>query len=88
VVGLTGEVTAETHACLAKFAEGRAHYLKQAWGEAAAAFAEAAKLEPLQPGRDEGVENNPSLVMIERCEAMRREPPGADWDGVYRMKTK
>jgi len=48
VVGLTGEVTAETHACLAKFAEGRAHYLKQAWGEAAAAFAEAAKLEPLQ----------------------------------------
>ncbi len=88
VVGLEADVTAETRACLARFAEGRAHYLGQAWTEAVAAFTEAAKLETLQPGRDAGVEGNPSLVMIERCEAMRREPPGAGWDGVYRMKTK
>lgn len=88
IVGMEADLTAETRECLAKFAEGRAFYLKQAWAEAIMAFEEAAKLEPLQPGRDAGVEGNPSTIMIERCEHMRDEPPGADWDGVYRMKSK
>lgn len=88
VTGLEADMTAETRACLEKFAEGRAAYLRQDWPAAMAAFAEAAKTEPLQPGRDAGVENNPSIVMLERCERLRAEPPPPDWDGVYRMKTK
>jgi adenylate cyclase len=88
IVGLAGDLNDETRACLDKFAEGRAFYLKQAWHEAIAAFTEAAKLEPFQPGRDAGVESNPSGIMIERCEHMLHEPPSADWDGVYRMKGK
>jgi adenylate cyclase len=70
------------------FAQGRALYLRQEWDAARGRFAEAAALEPLQTGRDSGVEANPSMVMMERCEAMAAQPPGADWDGVYRMKTK
>jgi hypothetical protein len=27
-------------------------------------------------------------VYLERCEEMRRHPPGPEWDGVYEMKTK
>lgn len=73
---------------LALFAEGRAHYLKQDWAAALRCFEEAAPLEPLQPGRDVGVESNPSLIMQTRCRALQSQPPGADWDGVYRMTTK
>jgi len=25
---------------------------------------------------------------MKRCDAMRDNPPGADWDGVFVMKTK
>lgn len=74
--------------CLELFAAGRGHYLKQEWDEATRCFVEAAPLEPLQPGRDAGVESNPSSIMIERCHEMRANPPGTGWDGVYRMKTK
>jgi adenylate cyclase len=88
VVGLEEDVTPQTRACLEKFAEARALYLKQAWPEAIAAFTESAKLEFFQPERDAGVESNPSLVMIERCEHMLHEPPPPDWDGVYVMKGK
>jgi adenylate cyclase len=74
--------------CLELFEKGRGHYLRQEWDEALACFAEAAPLEPLQPERDAGVDSNPSLIMLARCEALKRQPPGADWDGVYRMTTK
>lgn len=74
--------------CLELFAKGRAHYLQQNWDEALRCFEEAAPLEPLQPERDAGVESNPSLLMQARCLALKAKPPGADWDGVYRMTTK
>jgi adenylate cyclase len=74
--------------CLELFETGRGHYLRQEWEAAIRCFEEAAPLEPLQPGRDVGVESNPSLIMAGRCREMRDHPPGRDWDGVYRMKTK
>jgi len=70
------------------FAAGRAHYIKQEWDAALRCFEEAAQLEPLQPGRDAGVDSNPSLLMQARCHALKAKPPGADWDGIYRMTTK
>ncbi len=88
VVGLDAELTDKTRACLAKFAEGRAAYLRQDWTAAAAAFNASAELEPLRPGLDAGVENNPSTVMLDRCAQLMAEPPEANWDGVYRMKSK
>ncbi len=74
--------------CLELFATGRAHYLKQEWDAALRCFGDAAPLEPLQPGRDAGVESNPSLLMQARCHALQAKPPGPDWDGIYRMTTK
>jgi adenylate cyclase len=88
IVGLEADVSPQTRACLEKFAEARAFYLRQAWTEAIAAFNESAKLEFFQPEQDAGVESNPSLVMSERCEEMLQDPPPADWDGVYVMKGK
>jgi adenylate cyclase len=81
-------LTDEAFQCLELFAKGRALYLKQEWAEAKRCFDEAAVNEPLKPGRDVGVESNPSLIMAARCVKMAEHPPGADWDGVYRMTTK
>ena len=74
--------------CLELFELGRGHYLRQEWDAAIACFEQAIPLEPLQPERDVGVESNPSLIMRKRCVALKAKPPGADWDGVYRMTTK
>ncbi|MCS6248385.1 MAG: adenylate/guanylate cyclase domain-containing protein [Opitutus sp.] len=78
----------EAFTCLELFAKGRALYLKQEWAEAKRCFDAATANEPLKPGRDMGVESNPSLIMAARCVKMAEHPPGADWDGVYRMTTK
>lgn len=32
--------------------------------------------------------DGPSLMYIERCENFIKNPPPADWDGVYTMTTK
>lgn len=88
VVGLKENVGADTRACLECFGKGIERYHAQAWDEATALFRESATLEPNAPGKTPGVETNPSLVMIERCAAMKAEPPGAGWDGVYVMKSK
>ena len=78
----------EAFQCLELFAKGRALYLRQEWAEAQRCFEAATAHEPLKPGRDAGVESNPSLIMASRCVKMAAHPPGADWDGVYRMTTK
>jgi adenylate cyclase len=88
VVGLAEDLSDKTRACLEKFSEGRAAYLRQDWPAAAAAFTASSELEPLRPGLDAGVENNPSTVMLERCAQLMADPPPSDWDGVYRMKNK
>ncbi|MEI7552522.1 MAG: adenylate/guanylate cyclase domain-containing protein [Verrucomicrobiota bacterium] len=88
IVGLKEHVTAETRECLDLFAQGIAGYLAQDWAGAEAQFRRSAALEPNQPGRNPGVEGNPSLALLARCAAMRAHPPGAGWDGVYVMKEK
>ncbi len=32
--------------------------------------------------------SSPSLIMRQRCAALKYDPPPADWDGVYVMNTK
>ncbi len=33
-------------------------------------------------------EDGPSVLYIERCDEFIKNPPPADWDGVYTMTTK
>jgi adenylate cyclase len=65
---------------LEAFAFGLSAYQAQRWDEATARFREADRLR--------GGGDPPSQVYLARCEAMRRSPPGPEWDGVYEMKTK
>ncbi len=62
-----------------RFQWGISAYQAQRWDEAIARFREADRLRGGDP---------PSVKYVERCEAMRRDPPGPEWDGVFEMKTK
>ena len=81
-------MTDETRECLGLFGEGMARYLAQDWAGAEALFHRSAAREPNQPGKTPGVESNPSLTLIKRCDYWRAHPPGADWQGVFEMKEK
>ncbi len=77
----TQDLTPEIEECLSIFDKGIAAYQTQQWDVARALFERSARREMHKDG-------NPSLVMIERCDAMKLDPPPADWNGVYVMKTK
>ncbi len=62
-----------------RFGWGLSAYKAQRWDEAVARFREADALRGGDPT---------SRRYIERCEAMGREPPGPEWDGVFEMMTK
>jgi adenylate cyclase len=69
----------ELAAFVERFRWGLSAYTAQRWDEAIARFREADALRGGDPT---------SKKYVERCEAMRREPPGPEWDGVFQMKTK
>lgn len=81
LVGFKAELSADTKECLTLFQQGIECYLVQEWDSAKGLFQRSAKLETHSDA-------NPSLVLMKRCDAMRDNPPGADWDGVFVMKTK
>lgn len=88
VVGYTAGLATETSDCLDLFARAMEKYLAQDWDGAIQLFTQASALELFQPGKSLAVDTNPSLLMIQRCAAMKANPPGDGWDGVYVMKTK
>ena len=69
------------------FDGGMEHYLRMEWDEAISRFRESLKLEQVPDGK-----TTPSQVYIERCEAFKKDPPGADpgkeWDRVCRLTKK
>ncbi|HEY0436834.1 MAG TPA: adenylate/guanylate cyclase domain-containing protein, partial [Phenylobacterium sp.] len=60
--------------CLAAYRKGRELLAKRRWKEAAAAFEQAAKLDP---------GDRPSALMLERARVLTGSPPARDWDGVW-----
>ncbi|MFN0077373.1 MAG: CHASE2 domain-containing protein [Prosthecobacter sp.] len=81
LVGFDAEITPETQECLSLHKRGMERYLAQDWDGAKTLFQSSAT-------REIHKDSNPSLVMIGRCDALKAEPPPADWDGVFVMKTK
>jgi adenylate cyclase len=87
-VGLRKDLSPRAEECLRDYDRGIRAYLARDWSGAREAFSRSASTESNQPGVTPGVETNPSMVMLERCEHMLLHPPAADWDGVYVMKAK
>lgn len=88
VVDFMDAVSAETKECVRLYEAALELYFGRKFTEALELFEKARALEPLQPGRDPGVEHTPSEIMAVRCGEMLAAPPPADWDGVYVMKSK
>ncbi|MBI5549356.1 MAG: tetratricopeptide repeat protein, partial [Deltaproteobacteria bacterium] len=61
------------------FERGLGLYRRQDFMQAIAAFETALKVRP---------EDGPSTTYLERSKHFLDEPPGASWDGVWRMKEK
>lgn len=67
------------------YLEGLAFYKKQEWDKAIEIFTHNYKLEKeWRPDQ----KTNPSKVYLERCNEFKANPPGADWDGVFKLKSK
>jgi adenylate cyclase len=61
------------------FRHGLSLYRNGSWDRAIDAFAEALNLH-----KDEKI----CQMYIERCEYLKKSPPGDDWSGVWIMKSK
>jgi adenylate cyclase len=88
VVCLRKDLDVETQQCIELYAQGFEHYRSQRWSTALDCFEKSASLEPNRLERNPDSPTTPSLVMIERTRYFMDAPPGADWNGVYVMKSK
>lgn len=75
----TEETFPNLRKCLESFKDGLASYRRQHWEEAEAAFAEALRC---------NAGDRLSETYLKRAQHMKANPPGDDWDGVWRMKSK
>jgi adenylate cyclase len=74
-----GKPDETTSNLLQHFSSGFQLYHERKFGEALACFKKALETKP---------EDSPSELYRERCEEYLAEPPPAEWDGVFTMKTK
>jgi len=88
IVVLKENLTDGTRECLDLFGRGLAHFQARDWAGARGFFERSAALEPNLPGRTPGVTGNPSRVYLDIVAEYSRQPPAADWDGVFVMSTK
>ena len=74
-----GKLIEELERLLERYEQGRRAFLAQEWDLAEAAFRECLQVRP---------NDGPSQVMIQRIEALRRNPPEKDWKGVWQLVEK
>jgi adenylate cyclase len=61
------------------YEQARRMYMAQEWDVAEAAFRECLQLRP---------NDGPSRVFLQRIQALRRNPPSTDWNGVWQLGEK
>lgn len=89
ILGLKVDISPETLNCKRLFEQAVERYKNRNWEEAISLFEEANKLEASVPDSKKPlVQTNPSLVYLERCKYMKKNPPGSSWDGIYEMTRK
>ncbi|NGP89140.1 CHASE2 domain-containing protein [Fodinibius halophilus] len=88
IMGLREHMSDTQFACKQKFEQAIEVYKRQKWDKAIALFEESRELEFYVPNEKSFIHTNPSLVYLDRCKTMKKNPPPADWNGVYVMKSK
>lgn len=80
IADLKTDASEELKTCIALYEEGMELYFSQDWDKAIEKFKASKKLERY--------EKNPSGIFIERCQMMKENQPGDDWNGVFVMTKK
>ena len=80
IAGLKEDADQQLLECIGLYEEGLQHYLDQDWDKALSKFKKSGKLERYP--------RNPSGIFVERCEFMKKNPPVAEWNGVFVMESK
>lgn len=79
LMSATGELSEELVRLREHYDAARRSYLAQDWDTAETTFRECLEIRP---------NDGPSRVFLERVEALRRNPPGKDWNGVWHLREK
>lgn len=88
LVGFKSDLTPAIFQCIELYEEAMHEYSNQNWEKAIKLFQESSKLEAWQPKMLPNVKDNPSLIMLARCEEMSLQPRIENWDGVFVMTSK
>ena len=79
LLGRKGELTPKQDLLRTRYADGLAAYRAQRWDQARAAFHAVLEVVPT---------DGPSLTLLSRIDHLQDHPPGADWDGAWRLENK
>jgi class 3 adenylate cyclase len=78
LISIDGELSPEWEERRMRFGEGLEAYRRQDWPAAEMIFQELV----------EKYQDHPARAFLERVKILHQNPPGAAWDGVWRMSTK
>jgi adenylate cyclase len=79
LLGTKGHLPGEMERLRERYEQGRQAFLVQQWDLAEACFRECLQLRP---------NDGPSQVLIQRTEALRRNPPDKDWNAAWQLVEK
>jgi adenylate cyclase len=79
LLGRKDELTPKHDLLRTRYTEALADYRAQRWDQARAAFHAALEVVPT---------DGPSLTLLGRIDHLQNHPPGADWDGSWRLENK
>jgi len=79
LMSAAGQLSGELVRLRERYDAARRSYLAQDWDMAEATFRECLEIRP---------KDGPSRVFVERVKALRRNPPGKDWNGVWQLVEK
>ena len=79
LMSAVGQLSGELVRLRERYDTARRSYLAQDWDTAEATFRECLEIRP---------KDGPSRVFLERVEALRRNPPSKDWNGVWQLVEK
>ena len=79
LLGRRDELTPKQDLLRTRYADAFAAYRAQRWDQARAAFHAVLETVPT---------DGPSLALLSRIDHLQGHPPGADWDGSWRLENK
>ena len=79
LMSAVGQLSGELVRLRERYDTARRSYLAQDWDTAEATFRECLEIRP---------KDGPSRVFLERVQALRRNPPRKDWNGVWQLVEK